>query len=68
MDMDDVFFESDDGEFVIYADCSWSAMQDGKVVHGSAFSKADLSRLSEETLRLERSRIGLYDNDRYGAQ
>lgn len=61
-------FESSMYDFDLCEDGSWRAWQDGHVVASGAFTSRDLSNLAEEALRLEQSRIGLHDNDRYGAQ
>lgn len=61
-------FESADGEFVLYMDGSWDAMQDGVRVHGSAFTTFDMDALAEDLIRVERSRVGMHDNDRTGEQ
>lgn len=55
-------------DFELYEDGEWRVWQDGKVIVSGAFSQRDLSNLAETALRVERSRVGLYDNDRYGEQ
>ncbi len=61
-------FESSMYDFDLYEDGSWAAWQDGAIIASGAFNSRDLSNLAEEALRLEQSRIGLYDNDRAGEQ
>jgi hypothetical protein len=61
-------FESSMYDFDLCEDGTWRAWLDGHVVASGAFSRSDLGSLAEEALRLEQSRVGLYVNDRYGAQ
>lgn len=64
---DDHAFESDDGEFIMHADGSWEALQDGRVIFSGAFSRADMHRLEEIMWPLNQSRLNLYADDRIEA-
>lgn len=61
-------FESSMYDFDLCEDGSWRAWQDGHVVASGAFNRHDLWKLSEEALALGNMKVGLYDNDRTGAQ
>lgn len=61
---DEPIYETADGEFALYEDGSWDALQDGRRVHGSAFTRGDMDRLAEELMFLAQLRVGLYDDDR----
>lgn len=55
-------------DFELYEDGEWRVWQDGHVVVSGAFNRRDLSNLAETAIRVEQSRVGLYDNDRTGEQ
>lgn len=67
MNSDEAIYEAADGEFALYEDGSWDALQDGLRVHGSAFTRGDMYGLAEELLRVAQSRIGIHDLDRIEA-
>lgn len=67
MNDDDPIFQSADYDFELFSDGSWKAWADGAVVADGAFSGRDLSNLAEDALRIERSKIGIYDDDRIEA-
>lgn len=64
---DEPIYETSDGEFVLYEDGSWDALQDGRRVHSGAFTRGDMCGLAEELLRVAQTRIGLHDMDRIEA-
>lgn len=67
--MDDVpLFQSADYDFEMFDDGSWKAWADGVVVANGAFSLRDMNALAEDLIRVERSKVGMYANDRYGEQ
>jgi hypothetical protein len=54
-------------DFELYEDGEWRVWQDGKVIVSGAFGRRDLSNLAETAVRIEQSKIGLFDDDRkYG--
>jgi hypothetical protein len=61
---DEPIFQSADYDFELFPDGSWKAWADGAVVANGAFSRRELSNLAEDALRIERSKIGMYDDDR----
>lgn len=65
---DDPLFQSADYDFEMFEDGSWKAWTDGAVVANGAFSLRDMNALAEDLIRVERSKVGMYANDRYGDQ
>jgi hypothetical protein len=55
-------------DFEMFDDGDWQVWGDGRVVASGSFTRRDLSNLAEEMIRVEQSKIGLYDNDRIGEQ
>lgn len=66
--MDEPVFTTADYDFELFVDGSWKAWQDGKVMSEGAFSRRELTVLAETAIRVEQSKVGLYDNDRIGEQ
>jgi hypothetical protein len=65
---DDPLFQSADYDFELFPDGSWKCWADGVVVANGAFSRRDMNALAEDLIRVERSKVGMYANDRYGDQ
>jgi hypothetical protein len=66
--MDRPVFTTADYDFELFFDGSWKAWQEGKVMAEGAFSRRELTDLAETAIRVEQSKVGLYDNDRIGEQ
>jgi len=64
---DEPIFQSADYDFELFDDGSWKCWSDGVVVANGAFSRRDMSNLAEDALRIERSKVGLFDDDRIEA-
>lgn len=65
---DNPIYETADGQFALYEDGSWDALQDGRLVFSGAFDRREMYALSEELLRVAHTRINMGNNDRYGDQ
>jgi len=64
---DEPLFQSADYDFEMFDDGSWKAWAEGVVVANGAFSLRDMNALAEDLIRVERSKVGMYDDDRkYG--
>ena len=61
---DDPLFQSADYDFEMFDDGSWKAWSDGAVVANGAFSLRDMNALAEDLIRVERSKVGMYEDDR----
>lgn len=57
-------FTSRFDDFELYEDGEWRAWQDGRVIASGAFNRRDLTELAETAIRVEQSKVGLYDDDR----
>lgn len=54
-------------DFELYKDGEWRVWQDGKVIASGAFDRRDLTNLAETSVRIEQSKVGLFDDDRIEA-
>lgn len=61
---DEPIFQSSDFDFELFSDGSWKCWTDGAVVANGAFSRRDLNNLAEDAIRIERSKVGMYDDER----
>lgn len=64
MNDDEPIFQSSDFDFELFSDGSWKCWTDGAVVANGAFSRRDLNNLAEDAIRIERAKVGMYDDDR----
>lgn len=66
--IDEPVFTTADYDYELFQDGSWKAWADGKVMAEGAFSRRELTDLAETAIRIDQSKVGMYDNDRIGEQ